>query len=346
LNHPALAGAYVQGATFSPDYSDFDDATGTGEVIVVTPGGGTVSTSANSAHGTLCAGIIGARYRPDYPTGVIGLSPGSRIMPLRVISYRKSLIAMAMTWAADHGARVISISKSDVELNGSDPMTNPLAAAISNVTARGVVICAATMNNNVRAIHYPAGHSSVIACGACNHSHDRCHPPDWDDLGLGAGSNYGDSLSVVANGITVPSTDLTDSNGSNSSASPLGDYDFFQGTSSATPQVAALAANLMSRFSALRGSDAASAARMKEILERSAHKVGKATVAGSPDPIGNPTPVGDTLTYSTGRPHGGWEQEMGFGEIDHAKAMQTATELLAAGADNQPPSPPSGLINR
>lgn len=350
LNHPALVGAYVQGATFSPDYSDFDDITGRGLVIIDEgpSGGGAVNAAPSSAHGTLCAGIIGARYRPDYPTGVVGLSPGSRIMPLRVVSYKRSLVAAAMNYAADpaHRARVISISKSSLDLDGNDPMTNPVAAAIDNVTRNGVVVCAATMNDNARVIHYPAGHPSVIACGACNTFDDRCHPNDW---GTGEGSNYGDQLSVVARGVAIPTTDLSGAGGWNSAPSPAGDYtdsQGFQGTSSATPQVAALAANLMSRFSALRGSDAASSARVKEIIERSARKVGKATVAGSRDPMGNPTPVGATLTYSTVRAYGGWEQEMGFGVIDHTAAMQKATELLAAVTDTQPPATPGGLLIR
>lgn len=328
LHHPAFQQAFVRGATFWPS--------------TINPTGYYIDTSAQAvqitsggSHGTCCAGIIGARQVPSKDTEphyMVGFAPDSKIVPLYVKGYVKSLVAAAITYAADPsrgGAQVISISDSEVGLDDTSSMTNPIDAAIQYANSQHVLICAATMNRNMNEIHYPAGHPSVIACGASNDFNDRCHPPDWGNNI--DGSNYGDSMSVVAPGVDIPTTDILNS-------TQPGDYRTFNGTSAATPQVAALAAILISTFPVLKNNSA----QTREIIERSAQKLGRTTVGPPPGnaPI---NPPGPALNYSTIKVHGGWEREMGYGIISLLGAIQKAQELLGAGGDTVPPATPENL---
>ena len=92
------------------------------------------------------------------------------------------------------------------------------------------------MNTGENKIYYPAAHEKVIACGAC------------DDKGARTNySNGGKELNVVAPGNNIATTTMR-SRGDNN-----GDYTLsFEGTSAATPHVAALAALLISKYPKLR----------------------------------------------------------------------------------------------
>ena len=310
LSHPALQAAFVAGRRF------YDNGM---------PNGGEDNSPAaaqgNSGnHGTRCAGIIGARpVTTADPSYMVGMAPGCSIVPLYVTGYVKSLVAAAIGYAVDIDADVISISDSEVGLDGSDPATNPVAKKIDFAYTEGTLICAATMNANLNDIHYPAGHVNVMACGASDFSNDRCNPcvDGW-------GSNYGNSMSVAALGLAIKTTGLSNT------------YTTLDGTSAATPQVAALAAILISTFPVLKGDPQTT----KNIIEQSAQKVGRTTVDAADNPV---CPAGLGLTYSTAKMNGGWERELGYGIITVAGAIQTAQQMLAAAADTTPPSAPSGL---
>ncbi len=312
LNHPALQAAFVAGRKF------YDDGSPTGGV----DSSPTAAQGNSGSHGTRCAGIIGARPAMTMiadPNYIVGMAPGCSIVPLYVTGYVKSLVAAAIGYAADINADVISISDSEVGLDGSDPATNPVANKIDFAYTEGTLICAATMNANLNDIHYPAGHTAVMACGASNFSNDRCNPCDdpW-------GSNYGNSMSVAALGLEIKTTGLSNA------------YTTLDGTSAATPQVAALAAILISTFPVLKDDPQTT----KNIIEQSAQKVGRTTVDAADNPV---CPPGPALTYSTIKANGRWERELGYGIITVAGATQKAQQMLGAATDTTPPAAPIGL---
>ena len=306
LNHIALKTAFVIGAKFH------DVSTSTASIATSLTA---AQQQSSTPHGTRCAGIIGARPTAD---PMVGMAPGCFIIPLYVEGYLKSLVAAAIGYAVDSAvADVISISDSEVGLGGSDPLTNPVAKAIDYAYTNGTMICAATMNDSKNEIDYPAGRATVMACGASDLSGDRCHPGSW-------GSNYGNSMSVAALGEGIRTTDL------------LNAYSTFNGTSAATPQVAALAAILISTFPVLKGHPQTT----RDIIEQSAQKLGRTTVDAADKPV---NPPGPALTYSTIQANGGWERELGYGIITVAGAIQKAQQMLGTAADTTPPAAPSGL---
>lgn len=169
-------------------------------------------------HGTSVAGVIAAQGNNGI--GIAGTCWGCRIMPVKVLDSSgigtDSGVASGITWAADHGADVISMS-----LGGPADYAT-LANAVSYAQQRGVVMVAAAGNDGedpslATVPNYPAAYSGVISVGAVNESKNRYL---W--------SNYGSWVQVDAPGCTY-STGLSST------------YPSFCGTSASTPFVAGLA---------------------------------------------------------------------------------------------------------
>jgi len=185
-------------------------------------------------HGTFVAGVAAAMT--DNGIGIAGVSWGSKIMPVKVISASgegtEQDAAAGIIWAADHGARVLNLSfggYDDVQVERD---------AIEYAWNKGCVIVAASGNDNSSSLFYPASYDNCIAVGATNENKQRCSPTDW---GSGYGSNYGDYLDVMAPGNNIFST-TTAENGL------IGPYTIESGTSAAAPFVSGIAALLMSHF--------------------------------------------------------------------------------------------------
>lgn len=188
-----------------------------------------------SGHGTCTAGIAAATT--DNGLGVAGTSWNATIMPLKVedekgIIYH-SYMADAITFAADNGAHILSMS-----LGG--PTSSTLEDACDYAwNTKGKVVLASSGNENT-SVSYPAAYSTTIAVGATNESDERCTPVDW---GGGQGSNYGPELYVVAPGNNIYAPDWSGTNGYVS-----GDYIAdFGGTSASCPMAAGLAALILSQ---------------------------------------------------------------------------------------------------
>lgn len=183
-------------------------------------GGSTSDTHDVYGHGTAVAGVIAADTNSG--VGIAGLAWSSTIMPLVVVnssnSATYSAIASAVTYAADHGAKVINMSL------GGTSYSSTLQNAINYAWSKGLVIVAAAGNNSNSTYFYPAALNNVVAVSATDGSDN---PASF--------TNFGSWITVSAPGTYI----YTTTNG--------GGYGSWQGTSFASPQVAALAGLLFAR---------------------------------------------------------------------------------------------------
>lgn len=142
------------------------------------------------SHGTHVAGTIAQKTNNGF--GVTGLAYGVKIMPLRVLDRdgngNGSDIARAIRYAAKHGADVVNMS---VEFNTSETARDipDVISAIRYASRKGVVLVAASGNEGISKVAYPARASGVISVGATTAS--GC---------LADYSNAGRGLDVVAPG--------------------------------------------------------------------------------------------------------------------------------------------------
>ncbi|MCX5752689.1 MAG: S8 family serine peptidase, partial [Candidatus Krumholzibacteria bacterium] len=217
--------------------------------------------SSGGGHGTCCSGVAVAKANNGL--GACGIAPGCKVMPLKVANSAGSMyfsaIQNALYYAADNGANIISMSLGAAI--SSDPATD---TAILYAYNAGCVILAATGNENMSTISYPAINANVIGVGAASPCGDRkrssslsseCNPGvSTDPNGYTCdgerwwGSNYGTNTANAAGAVDVigptilPTTDIVGSGGYRT-----GDYEpFFNGTSCATPYVAGVCALIKS----------------------------------------------------------------------------------------------------
>ncbi|HEY3311605.1 MAG TPA: S8 family serine peptidase [Anaerolineales bacterium] len=173
-----------------------------------------------NGHGTHSAGIIAARM--DNNEGIAGVAPLSQVMVLKGMddtgygSYAD--VAKAITYAVDHGARVINLG-----FGGTDKST-VLQAATDYAYSHAVTVVAAAGNAGANAVYYPAANPDVIAVSALDAS-----------LNLATFSSYGDAINLAAPGVGIYST------------APGGNYVQLSGTSMSAAQVSGIAALLASQ---------------------------------------------------------------------------------------------------
>ncbi len=246
--------------------------------------------SPTGSHGTACAGIAAASINNS--EGVAGVAGDCTILPVAFQNWTDVEVAAGIRYAANEGARVISMS---FGWNAWDPAI--IDPAIQEAFDLNVVMCVATHNYNGN-ITYPATNPLVMACGASDQIDNRKTPMSPD--GEPWGSNYGPEISVVAPGVLCPTTDRQGAFGYNTAAGTAGNYVMdFNGTSSATPHVAGLAALLISCKGSLTNVE------VRTIIETSTDKVGSVPYAIDP-----------------GYPNGTWNQEMGYGRINVHEALK------------------------
>ena len=175
-------------------------------------------------HGTGCSGIIAAVQ--DNNQGITGLAPLCKLLPLKACNdsgyLYDSYVVPALIYAADRGAKVISMSFY------GDQVTPAERDAIDYCWSHGSLPIAATGNEAQTFPYYPGAYEHTLGVG----SHGGSDQKSWF-------SNWGSWTDVAAPGEGISAT------------WPGGGYTTgFTGTSAACPNVAGVAALL---FSAVPG---------------------------------------------------------------------------------------------
>lgn len=174
------------------------------------PGDGDNNPDDPDGHGTHCAGIAGAVGNNSM--GVAGMGWKNKILPVRVFGATGGMaVATGITYAADHGAKVISLS-----LKISD--FQALRDAVDYAWSKNVLIIAAAGNDGNTAKNFPAAYDKVLAVASSD--------PDDSRSGF---STFGDWVDVAAPGSNIWSS------------LPGGTYGSSSGTSMACPMTAGLA---------------------------------------------------------------------------------------------------------
>lgn len=275
---------------------------------------GRVPSLTGRAHGTACAGIIGAVGNNSQ--GIKGVAPDVKLMsvntsmsskdsdPADVLKLKREY-ARGINWAWDKGAGVISNSWNAASVAG-DYIDDAIANAIHyGRNGLGCIVVVSSGNDDGDVV-YPGTNPNVITVGAINSCGKRKKKDlpscDGDDTW---GSNYGPSLDVVAPGIFISTTDLLSNAGDNRGGDLRTDYEdgdytrCFNGTSAACPFVSGLAALILSVKDDLTGQ------QVRELIESTAQKVS-----------------GYDYKIRMGRHNGTWNNEMGYGLIDAHKALR------------------------
>jgi cell wall-associated protease len=227
-----------------------------------------VTSDANAndenGHGTHVAGIIAATY--DNKKGIAGMAPKAKILPVRVLDKdgngTSANVAKGVLYAVSKGAKVINLSL------GTTANSPALQAAVAEAIQKNVLVVAAAGNRGCTSTgsptEYPAAMPGVVGVGAVDKS-----------LKKASFSSCGSWVDVTAPGASVISTTIRNSVGLGCSASA--DYCTLNGTSFATPYVAAAAALAIEK----RGWSQATIAAKLESSSTDLSTVGKDTNTGA-----------------------------------------------------------------
>lgn len=255
----------------------------------------------SSWHGTHVAGTIAAVT--DNGVGVAGIAPAAKVVPLRVLGTcggYTSDIADAMVWASGgtvsgvptnpDPARVLNLS-----LGGSGACDATSQNAINSARSRGTVVVVAAGNESADvSTSSPANCNGVIAVAAYGPTGARAYYSNYGSL-VDLAAPGGDESSATSDGVlSTLNTGTT---------TPAADtYAYYQGTSMATPHVAAVAALMLSANPAL------SPDQVESLLKSSArpfvascagcgagmldaNAAVHAAIGQTPDPTPTPTPT-------------------------------------------------------
>lgn len=201
--HPDLAGHLV------PGYNFYDHNTNTSDVY----GHGTKTAGAAAAIGNNSAGAIGTAWN-------------ARIMPLRVTDTSGmgyvTYMADAITYAADHGARVASLSF-------QNPSVAPVVVSAADyMRSKGGIVFGGS--GNTGGLDSTVNASSMVIVGATDGNDAKA---SW--------STYGPSVDLAAPGVSIYTTVKG------------GGYGAASGTSFSTPISAGVGALMISANPALSG---------------------------------------------------------------------------------------------
>ncbi|MEM7276508.1 MAG: S8 family serine peptidase [Pseudomonadota bacterium] len=258
----------------------------------------TADGSPTGNHGTACAGIVAASI--DNSQGVAGVAGGSQIMAIATATWADIDIVEGLYFAADNGARVVSMSFGVYESWGFWDL-DLIRDALQYASDKGLLLVAASGNENGNVSRFPGSDSRTLCVGGTNRSDERKRIGDSSSENWW-GASFGPDVDVCAPCLEIPTTDRLGGDGYDP-----GDYfDRFNGTSSATPHVAGLGALLFSMAPSLTSAEA------RAIIERTCDKVSPATYNYANVPT---------------KPSGTWNEEVGYGRVNAERALLEVCSL-------------------
>lgn len=259
--HPDLAGTFVPGYDFVSDLTASGDGDGRD---------GDPSDPSGDVHGSHVDGTVAAETNNS--VGVAGVSWGSRLLPVRVLGLNGGTLADiidGVLWSVGQSvpgvpdnanpAQILNLSLGGPFRCSDAPA---LQDAFDQASTAGATVVVAAGNDDVDASGFaPASCNNVITVGATDLPGARA-----------LYSNYGARIDVMAPGgdTTVDTDNNGDVDGVLSTINNLtgnASYDYYQGTSMASPHVAGVAALLKSVRPSLTG------AQVEDLLKRSARSI-------------------------------------------------------------------------
>lgn len=240
-------------------------------------GAPTVIPGAAKAHGVACAGIIGAST--DNGIGIHGIARNVRFVPINIFPLAEPAsnpsgaasyanVAIAIDWAWNQGgADVLSNSWGGDPSAPSSAVTDAINRAMTN--GRGgkgcpVIFSSGNSYPSWTDVGFPGNVANVITVGACN---------NWGTAGeIWSYSQRGPSMDVVApSGLPGLLGDVVTTDRMGAAGYNTGNYmSNFGGTSAACPQVAGVAALILSVNPALTGT------QVRSIIQSTATDMGTA----------------------------------------------------------------------
>ncbi|MCS6934320.1 MAG: S8 family peptidase [Chitinophagales bacterium] len=264
----------------------------------------------NDGHGTCCAGIAAATK--DNGTGIAGVAPKCKIIPVRAFYYIKLpnssdpipfstaeafMKAIGWSWSnaqADILSNSWGLPASLIPFlpGGTQPVEDAIQAAYTQGRqGKGIAMFFSSGNDNdsTGAI-WPSSLPQTIAVTATDMCDKRKAPGDCS--GENWGANYGAHTDIAAPGVKIVTTDMRGTKGYTNADY----YNFFNGTSAACPHAAAVGALLLSIKPWLTPED------IRHLLATTADKTGG-------------------YAYNQPYPHGWWSKELGYGRVNAYQAL-------------------------
>jgi serine protease len=298
----------------------------------------------SSWHGTSTSSLVVARTNEG--TGMAGVAPGAKVLPLRVLGKcggSSADIRAAMRWAAGlevpgvptntHPAKVLNMS---LGVSGA-ACSAQYQQAVDDVRARGTAIVVAAGNGAGGPVGSPANCTGVIAVVGLRHVGSKV---GFSDLGPEASiaAPGGNCINIRAGSPCLyPILSATNSG----TTTPLGNgwtdsFDISVGTSFATPLVAGTAALMIAARPSLTPDD------VRRLMRNTARPFPTSGADNGPD---DPTPVGMCVA-----PQGSVQQLQcycttalcGAGMLDAGAAVAAASGSALAVIGVAPATPQAG----
>ncbi|OUT71224.1 MAG: hypothetical protein CBB76_04605 [Crocinitomicaceae bacterium TMED16] len=263
-----------------------------------------------NAHGTACAGIVGAAQ--DNEIGISGVAPEAILVPVRIFFYielnnqivpftnmNALLTGSAYSWNTI-GADVISCSAGLTEefinlLTIDTTICNEelRMAHTEGRNGKGTAMFFSAGNENSPNVLWPANLNATIAVGASDMCDTRKRPNDCS--GENWGSDYGETLDFVAPGVKIATCDISGTPGYAGN-----DYSLnFNGTSAACPIAAGISALLLAENPSLTSNE------IRHLLNITSEKV-------------------EPYIYDSINSDGTWNEEVGHGRVNAYLALTQA----------------------